>query len=101
MRQSFRINSNLAEFTNTLHNRLHTFVDSAGLLLTSVVRQELFEANDFVDELLCSVGAGTSSCATACATARAAVYGASSSIPKSIVQVAKCGTWGEQAKNVD
>ncbi len=68
----------------------------------AVACQELFAPNDFVDELLCSVGAGTSSCANACAIARAAVYGASpsSSIPRSI-QFAKFGTWGEQVKNVD
>jgi hypothetical protein len=62
--------------------------------------QDDFSPHPLVDELLAAVGAGTTSCANACSIARAHVYGATHSVAKSVVQLAKCGTWGVHLQNV-
>jgi hypothetical protein len=70
-------------------------------LCTCCLCQDDYGYHPLIDELLCAVGAGTCSCANACAIARSCVYGATDSVAKSVVQIAKCGTWGENLQNVE
>ena len=61
--------------------------------------QAAYEKNSLVDNLLAAIGAGTASCTNACSAARAAVYGSVGSVPRSLVQLAACGSWGRWPAN--
>jgi hypothetical protein len=57
--------------------------------------------DDLVDQLLVGVGDGKSSCANACAVARAAVRSSKGDVSRVLVHLAKCGSWGKHLANVD
>ena len=54
-----------------------------------------------MDHLLAAVGNGALSCTFAVGTARTAVYASTAATSRSLVQLAKCGTWGEHLGNTD
>ena len=54
-----------------------------------------------MDHLLAAVGNGALSCTFAVGTARTAVNASTAVAQRSLVQLAKCGAWGEHPGNMD
>jgi hypothetical protein len=63
--------------------------------------QALYAEDALVDRLISAVGSGTSSCTNASGCARASVYSAQGPVSRSLIQLAKAGNWGLQAKNTE